>query len=183
MWIILAWSLLQHWWHINLCVRFYAIRISIFHYFLEDMLCILKGLLCKVSLPFDLDVQWLWNIGDNKVYQLAHSKHYMFKHNHKCKLQSKDLPMDGSEGPRVVPESSIVTFRLKRSINKNKFGWFILCTYMSFVNPVFNWRFWKCEHNIVLHDSSLAIFILINKLLYEIACECYQKSLQKISLF
>ena len=65
----------------------------------------------------------------------------MFKHNHKCKLQGKDLPMDGSEGPRVVPESSIVTFRLKRSINKNKFGLFILFTYMSFVNPVFNWRF------------------------------------------
>lgn len=77
------------------------------------MFCILESLLCKVALSLHLDIQGLRYVRHEDVYQLAHPEHQVLKYNHKCKLQSKNLPVDRSEGSLVVSESSVETFRLQ----------------------------------------------------------------------
>ena len=77
------------------------------------MFSVLEGLLGEVPLPLDLDVQGLWYVRHQDVDELTHPEHQVLKDDDKGELEGEDLPVDGGEGARVVPEPPVVTLRLE----------------------------------------------------------------------
>ena len=79
----------------------------------QDVLGVLQGLLGKVSLSLDLDVQTGRYVRYQDVYQLAHPEHHVLEYDDKRELKGQNLPVNGSEEAELISESSVVTFRLK----------------------------------------------------------------------
>ena len=79
------------------------------------MLSILERLLCQITFSLHFDVERLRDVGNDDVNEAADAKDDVLKDDDEGKLQGEDLPVDRSECSRVVPEPSIVTFRLKLS--------------------------------------------------------------------
>ena len=77
------------------------------------MLCILECLLCQIALPLHFDIEGLWDVRNDDVNEATDAKDDVLKDDDEGKLQGKDLPVGRSECSRVVPEPSIVAFRLK----------------------------------------------------------------------
>ena len=82
---------------------------------LKNVLSILERLLCKITFPLHFDIERLRDVGNDDVNEAADAKDDVLKDDDEGKLQGEDLPVDRSECSRVVPEPSIVTFRLKLS--------------------------------------------------------------------
>ena len=77
------------------------------------MVSILQSLLGQVTLPLHLDVEGLRDVGHDNIDQLADAKDDVLKDDDKGELEGEDLPVDGGEGARVVPEPPVVTLRLE----------------------------------------------------------------------
>ena len=79
------------------------------------MLCILECLLCEITFPLYFDIKGFRDVRNDDVNEAADAKDDVLKDDDEGKLQGEDFPVDRSECSRVVPEPSIVTFRLKLS--------------------------------------------------------------------
>ena len=77
------------------------------------MLCILECLLCEITFPLHFDIKGFRDVRNDDVNEAADAKDDVLKDDDEGKLQGEDFPVDRSECSRVVPEPSIVAFRLK----------------------------------------------------------------------
>ena len=77
------------------------------------MFSILECLLCEIALPLHFDIEGLRDVRNDDVNEATDAKDDVLKDDDEGKLQGEDFPVDRSECSRVVPEPSIVTFRLK----------------------------------------------------------------------
>ena len=82
-------------------------------YLVQNMFSVLKGFLGQVSLSLDLDVETGGDVWDQDVDQFTDTEHHVLEDDHKGKLESENLPVNGSEHTELVSKSSVVALRLE----------------------------------------------------------------------